>query len=207
MKRIALIGLACVLCFSTMRAEEPSWQENPNSISFNGGAISGFFVFKSLFGWIPIAAGHSRTTHYYGNYGIQYYHQMKRWCRLGIRGTWEGDDYDIYTSTKDDAVRKGITTNHTAALMASVQFTYINCEHVQLYSGLDLGIGTYIKDTRYEAGFDDGNGNSHPIDAYWLPAFNITPIGVAFGSWRVYGFVETNVGVEAFAKAGIGFHI
>ena len=114
----------------------------------------------------------------------------------------------MWTGKKDDAsaVKKGVTFGHALSLVASAQFTYLNREHVQLYSGLDAGVGTYISDVKYLPGYADSDGNTHPVNATWLPAFNITPIGVAFGSWRVFGYVETNIGYEAFAKVGLGVH-
>ena len=206
MKRVLLFSFGLLLCLSNLQAEEAAWQEQPNSLSISAGAISGYFVGKSLFSWIPAAAGHSRHSKYYGSYGIQYHHQLKKWCRLGVKGTWEGDNYDLYTGKNDTDVRKGITFNNMVSLVASVQFLYLTREHVQLYSGLDAGAAADIRDTRYDAGFDDGNGNSHPVNVVWLPAVNITPLGVAFGSWRFYGFVEVNIGYEAFGKAGLGVH-
>lgn len=209
MKRTFLLSLIALLSLSTIQAVEPAWQENPHSLSISAGAVSGFYLAKSLFSWIPVAAGHSQNVKYYGNYGLQYYYQTKRWCRVGVKGNWEGDFYDLYTAKKDDpkALKKGVTFDHAVSLVASAQFTYLNNEHVQLYSGLDAGAAAYIKDTRYEAGYDDGKGNSHPVQVTWLPAFNLTPIGVAFGSWRVFGYFETNIGYEAFAKIGLGVHI
>lgn len=205
MKRLTFT-LALLLCLANLQAQESPWQDNPNSISISGGTVSGFFLMKSLFSWIPAAVGHSKNSQYYGNYGIQYYYQVAKWCRVGARGTWEGDDFDFYTSKEETAPRKGITLNHIVSFVASAQFLYINREQVQLYSGLDCGPAVYITDTRYDEGYSDTNGNKHPVDVTWLPAINITPIGIAFGSWRVYGYIETNIGYEAIAKAGLGVH-
>ena len=62
MKRLAFT-LALLLCFANLQAQESPWQDNPNSISISGGTVSGFFLMKSLFSWIPAAAGHSTKTH------------------------------------------------------------------------------------------------------------------------------------------------
>ena len=169
--------------------------------------LNGFFS-KLIIAWIGPAASHARKTDYYGSYGLQYHYQVNSWCRVGAKFNWEGEDYDMWTGKKDDAsaVKKGVTFGHTLSLVASAQFTYFNREHVQIYSGLDAGVGTYISDVKYLPGYADSDGNTHPVKATWLPAFNITPIGVAFGSWRVFGFVETNIGYEAFVKVGLGVH-
>lgn len=213
MRKIFVLIMVAVLGSASVMAQEVNtshWENQRNSLSISAGYVSGFWLMKEvLFGWIGPAASHSRKSHYYGNYGLQYYYQVRSFCRVGAKFNWEGEDYDMWTGKKDDAtaVKEGKTMNHTLSLMASVQFTYFNREHVQIYSGVDAGVGTYLTDTRYLPGHSDSDGKTHTLDASWLPAFNLTPIGVAFGSWRVYGYVETNIGMEAFAKLGLGVHL
>ena len=204
---IALLSCAGSCAYASGRYESDHWQEHRNSLSISGGYVSGFWLAKSIIAWIPAAASHSRNWDYYGNYGLQYYYQLNSWCRMGTKATWEGDQYDIYESNKTDANKKGETTNHTLSLVASVQFTYVNREHVQVYSGLDLGAGVFFTSTKYEPGYSSSSNTSANWDGAFLPAFNVTPLGVAFGSWRVYGYVETNIGYDAFAKIGIGVHL
>ena len=205
--------VAAVLCSVSLMAQEVQtayWENQHNSLSISAGYASGFWLAKEvLFGWIGPAASHARKTNYYGNYGLQYHYQINSWCRVGAKFNWEGEDYDMWTGKKDDpsAVKEGVTFDHTLSLEASVQFTYFNRPYVQLYSGLDAGVATYITDTRYLPGHTSSNGKNHSLSASWLPAFNITPIGVAFGSWRVYGYVATNIGMEGFIKAGLGVHL
>ncbi|MBR6116690.1 MAG: hypothetical protein IKP93_04355, partial [Paludibacteraceae bacterium] len=139
--------------------------------------------------------------HFFGNYGLQYYCQMNRWCRIGAKANWEMDGYVVNNSSKADAVRIGYTTNNTVSLVFSTQFTYLNRPKVQLYSGADVGAGLHIMHTRYDDKSKPAEDNIVP-----LFAFNLTPIGVAFGSWPVYGYVETNLGYDALIKAGVGVH-
>lgn len=213
MRRIVILLLIAVLGCSSLQAQigasHTHWEDRRNTLSISAGYVSGFWLSKEvLVGWIGPAASHSRHTQYYGSYGLQYYYQVKGWCRVGAKGIWEGDDYDIYSGKKDDetAYKKGKTFNHNVSLVASVQFTWLNFPHVQLYSGVDAGVGAIISDTRYDVGYADSNGNEHPIQITWLPAVNVTPLGVAFGCWSVFGFIETNVGYEGLLKAGLGVH-
>ena len=179
----------------------PYYQAQRNTLQISVGLFSGFWAVKQLFAWIPAAAGHSREWNYYGNYGLQYYYQLNWYCRVGGKLNWEIDAYDIYESSDADAKKKGVTRNNTVSLVASVQFTYFNRPRVQVYSGADVGVGVHFANTRYEPGFSGSDG-----EAVWLPALNITPVGVAFGSWPVYGYVETNLGYDAILKAGLGCH-
>jgi uncharacterized protein YceK len=205
---VAMLGCASVMAQEvvaegTQEVKTEHWRNQRNTLQISAGWVSGFWCCKQLFAWIPAAAGHSRNWDYFGNYGLQYYYQVNWYCRVGGKLNWEIDAYDIYESKAEDAKKKGVTRNNTVSLVASVQFTYLNRPHVQLYSGADVGVGAHFANTRYEP---DYTGDKQQPQGAWLPAVNITPIGVAFGIWQVYGYVETNVGYESFIKAGLGVH-
>ncbi|MBR3408578.1 MAG: hypothetical protein IKG86_07030 [Paludibacteraceae bacterium] len=181
--------------------EVPYYLQKRHTLQVSAGYISLFYYGKMAFMWIPAVAQHGTNWHFFGNYGLQYYCQMNRWCRIGAKANWEMDGYVVNNSSKADAVRIGYTTNNTVSLVFSTQFTYLNRPKVQLYSGADVGAGLHIMHTRY----DD---KSKPKEDNFAPlfAFNLTPIGVAFGSWPVYGYIETNLGYDALIKAGLGVH-
>ena len=183
------------------------WTQYRHTLMINAGTMSCWTVVKSLFTWIPAAAGHSRKMSYYGCYGMQYYYQAWWWLRLGAKMTWEGDGFDMYASKEDSAPKTGYTFNHSVCTMGSMQFVWLNFRHVQLYTGLDLGLGLYIIDTRYEAGYTDSQGDSHPVSCLPLVAFNVTPFGIAFGNERAFGFIEGNVGFDSFGKVGLGVRL
>lgn len=104
--------------------------------------------------------------------------------------------------------------------MFSMQFTYLNKRLVKLYSGIDLGAGVAIWERKNvwngdipetaQAVNDDlkkindiKNELADAKKAYFIPAFNLTPIGVKVGT-RVYGMAELNIGFESLIKLGIG---
>ena len=64
---------------------------------------------------------------------------------------------------------------------------------MKLYSGIDLGVGTI---------FDDNKKGSGKPSVFF--AFNVTPIGIRVGNDRIYGLVETNIGMDALIKGGFG---
>jgi hypothetical protein len=215
MKRIVVMMMAALLSCSALMAQEivaqdtvevktAHWQDKRSTLQISAGWVSGFWMLKQLVEWIPAAAGHSRNWNYYGNYGLQYFYQVNWYCRVGGKLNWEIDAYDIYENKSDTAAKLGVTRNNTVSLVASVQFTYLNRPHVQLYSGADLGVAAHFANTKYEPGVTPKSNSGN--QGTWLLAANITPLGVAFGSWPVYGYVETNVGFESFIKAGLGVH-
>jgi len=184
------------------------WSDHRNTLSVSAGYVSTWYLLESLVTWIPAAADHAQNGHYYGAYGLQYHYQCLQWIRAGMKATWEGNDYEMCKKESDDSyTRIGHAFCHTASLMGSIQFTYLNCKHIQLYSGLDLGVGMYLADRRYDEGYANSNGETHPVTTRWLPAFNITALGFAFGGQHLFGLIELNAGYEALIKAGIGLHL
>jgi hypothetical protein len=65
---------------------------------------------------------------------------------------------------------------------------------VRLYSGIAVGLGMHI--THYGSG---------AVEGIYIPAANLTPIGLNFGNERVFGLVETNIGSASVLRVGIGF--
>ena len=60
------------------------------------------------------------------------------------------------------------------------------------HSGFDIGI-TNLSDT------NQANSNSSTI-----LGLNITPIGIRVGNEHIFGVIETNFGMDALIKGGIG---
>lgn len=131
----------------------------------------------------------------YGHYGIHYYYQVKPWCQVGFRTTFEGAGYTHYT----DSTRTAVSDKYSmgfVTLMPSVRFTYLNRPWVRLYSGADLGV-SYLWDSRGSS--QSEKSSQQPVSV----AFNITPIGVSVGK-NVYGLFETNFGYASYVVVGIG---
>ncbi|MBR6117485.1 MAG: hypothetical protein IKQ11_01335 [Paludibacteraceae bacterium] len=210
MKRLA--GLFLVLLFASVSLtanarESHAWGDYRHSISITAGCPSGYFLGRELLVdiWVS-AADHAGNSKYYGTYGMEYHCQCLSWLRVGFKALWEGDSHDVYTD-KEKTTLKGHSFGHTAALMPSIQFTYLNLRYVQLYAGVDVGAELMLRHTRYEDGYSDGNGYKNSISYSWLPALNVTPFGVSVGNDYVYGMLELNVGSDAIVKAGLGFRL
>lgn len=166
-----------------------------NEIGTSIGVPSGFGSIFDLFKVVIEGVGNSFSnkktdTKFIGTYGIDYYYQVNSWFRPGAKVVYEGLSTTIYDST--DALVNHYNTS-TLSFMASTQFSYLNKKHVKLYSGIDLGVATI---------FDDNKESSSSSTT--LFAFNLTPIGIQIGNDRIFGFVETNIGMDALVKAGFG---
>ncbi|MBR6116608.1 MAG: hypothetical protein IKP93_03940, partial [Paludibacteraceae bacterium] len=85
--------------------EVPYYMQKRHTLQVSAGYISLFYYGKMVFMWIPAVAQHGANWHFFGNYGLQYYCQMNRWCRIGAKANWEMDGYVVNNSSKADAVR------------------------------------------------------------------------------------------------------
>lgn len=167
-----------------------------NEISTSIGTVSAFGGIFDMFKVVieGVANGLSKNyrtdTKFIGTYGLDYYYQVNSWCRPGAKVVYEGLTTSVYDTTN-------VLVNHyntsTLSIMPSVQFSYLNRKYVKLYSGLDLGVA-FI--------FDDNKQNSSVSST--LFAFNLTVLGVRVGNDRIFGVVETNIGMDALIKGGFG---
>ena len=162
------------------------WREHRQSVSISVGLPS---IYSTAFGshawnfYIPAPGSTStarRSEIFTGAWAIDYGYNILRWLRLGASANyecWAGND-----------------RTHDVSLTARVDFTYINREHVRLYSGIAVGLGMHIE--HYASG---------AVEGIYIPAANLTPIGLNFGNERVFGLVETNIGSASVLRVGIGF--
>ena len=162
------------------------WREHRQSVSLSVGLPS---VYSTAFGshswnfYIPApgsSSGSARSDIFTGAWAIDYGYNILRWLRLGA-----SVNYECWV---------GNYRTHDVSVVARVDFTYINREHVRLYSGLSVGVGMHI--SQYASG---------AVEGIYLPAANMTPIGLNFGNERVFGLVETNIGSSSVLRIGIGF--
>lgn len=201
--RKTLLALICLAmaCPSLLKAQTPH-----NTLAIGAGPTSlvGGFVYGSIGFWEGVGGSISKRKvklNMYGEYGLQYYYQVKPWCQVGVKALVEGAKVTRYT----DTTATHIETQYRMSIFSvlpSVRFTYLNRQWVRLYSGAEVGCA-YIYDSRNFLERDSSQDNSESKTTPFAFAFNVTPIGVEVGK-GFFGFVETNVGYDALIKAGIG---
>lgn len=130
--------------------------------------------------------------HYTGTYGVHYRYNVLKWLRVG------GDlSYSGYREVENGSSYTKTTLGNELALAAKLDFTYLNREHVKLYSGLGIGPAMLINATQ--------SSSDNTRDVSPLFTWCVTPIGVEAGGERVYALAEFNIGFCDFLRAGIGF--
>lgn len=200
--RAFVIGVIALVIFPQfLFSQESEIEDYPhNEISVSAGTPTGFGSFVGLFKAIGegIASGIDKNkdfhTKHTGTYGIDYYYQINSWLRVGGKAIYEG-----YNTTVNDSLGAVVDKYNISfvSVMPSVQFSYLNRKLVKLYSGVDLGASFILCPDKKEDG-------TPYTSCQTIFAFNVIPIGIRVGNDKVYGLVETNLGYDAFIKAGIG---
>lgn len=164
------------------------WKENRHSLSLTVGSpslISGVSgVFNALF------HNNEDQVKIFGTYAVQYNYNALSWLRVGGEFFYSG--WNMLSS--------GSLREHydEMALMAKLDFTYLNRPYVRLYSGLGMGADfTQLKK------LVDGAMERQPVTPNF--AWCVTPIGVEAGGRHVYALTEINIGHCDLIRAGIGF--
>lgn len=179
MKKL-LVSLAClVLAIGSAFAQEETastydWKANPSSLSVSFGP-------QSLWGLIE----NGTNARSFGTYSLRYDYNVLKWLAVGGRATYEGATYK-----RSDVDR----IYHKANVAMEVLFTYVNREHLQLYSGVSMGL-IYRWDGAMDAKLD-----FKPM----LPCASVIPIGLHVGGEHVYGLAEVSLGSEAVMNLGLG---
>lgn len=200
--RKTIIAILCVITLTSNSFAQHRHSDQYNEIGITGGPISamGSLIYGSIGFWNAFGSALSHTAtdlDLFGEYGLHYYYQVKPWCQVGLKASFEAARLTHYTDTlsvtiKDQSKMAFIT------LMPSVRFTYLNRPWVRLYSGVDVGCSYYLnKDVNHLTKADEDKDNN------FLFAFNVTAFGVNVGK-KFFGMFEANFGYDSFLKAGIG---
>lgn len=157
------------------------WSERKHSISIS-------YATRSLFDDIMTDQWNyswklKAPEYYTGSINMQYGYNAKRWLRVGGRYSY-------------GAYREPGKVFHIHNFAAKLDFTYLNKEHVQLYSGLETGFGMLH--------YRQSDGKYTAIRQFWI--FNLCPIGVQVGGKHAYFMAEVGLGNTELLRIGAGMH-
>lgn len=162
------------------------WRTHRHSVAFTWGAPSMFDGSLVLIEWI-VTLGQEDHTHYAGPFSVEYGYNALRWLRVGGRLSYEYAYCRGYEPVY-----------HVFRASGRLDFTYINKEHVRLYSGFEIGAGMSYNHypTINEKDFVKP-----------LLVLGMCPIGVEAGGKRVFFKAEFNLGSTEFFRTGIGVRL
>lgn len=125
-----------------------------------------------------------------GAVSATYSYRFKRWLELSAVATYSGYHRSFYDKfTGDFAYRQSLCS---ISLMPYVRFNWLYRKWVRMYSGIGLGISVIVD--KNEAVYNTGV----------LPAFAVTPIGIAVGR-NFYGLAELSIGTTGLFVVGVGY--
>ena len=200
MKKIILTMLCAIPLLTGLYAQEQpaDWRQtmkrNEFSLSIGDPAFANltryaYFSETSGGSWLDIPT----STDVYTTCPItlSYRYRLLKWLWLGGDISYcgfFGTSRNIYTGEPVYRYRE-----NSVCIMPAIRFSYLNREHVTLYSG-------------FASGLKFGSSESYNEKSRFvrLP-FQLTLFGVSAGSQSWFGFAEFGVGNEGFAKAGFGY--
>jgi len=200
MKKAIVMLLGAVALMTGLYAQEQpaDWRQtmkrNEFSLSIGDPAFANLtrsVDFSSSRGgsWLDVPT----TTNVYTSFPITlgYRYRLLKWLWLGGDISYcgfFGTSRNIYTEEPVYKYRE-----NTVCIMPAIRFSYLNREHVTLYSGFASGL---------KFGFSKAYNEKR---SYVRLPFQLTLFGVSAGSQSWFGFAEVGYGNEGFAKAGFGY--
>lgn len=190
-----ITGSADVL---SARNKTPFWQGSELRLSWGYLPIDAT-VFSS---WEPVdptltIGQYLDKTQYYGGYGrvsgavnLAYAYRFRRWFELSGILTYSGYYRNYYDKITEKLAFRENT--HSISVMPYAKFVWLYRKYVRMYSGIGLGLSIVV---------DKGEDY---MDTGVLPAFSLTPIGIAVGA-DVYGFADLSVGTIGCINVGLGY--
>ena len=165
------------------------WRAHRNSLNITIGAPSLYSTIAGEHPWTfnrisGSSTSPSRAEFFCGAYSLTYTYNILRWLAVGATG-----GYECWVERNSSSVYR----THDAFLMAVVNFTYLNHEHIKLYSGINAGFSLHLEIS-----------NKSSLNGFYLPAVSLTPIGIHLGGKHVYGIGEISIGAQSVFRAGIG---
>lgn len=186
-----ILGLSFI--FTTkLEAQEFAWNwtDKPGSLYISVGAPSTLTLAESA----KYARQH-RGMNYYGAYSINYDYNILKWLAVGAKLSYEGWQFKGQFEADNNILQDAFRISHRTSALLNIRFTYINREHVQLYSAVGLGM-SYIFKTEDSEKYN-----------YLGFAGSVTPIGVHLGAKNIYALAEIGLGTEALMSIGMGFKL
>jgi len=189
---MAMLAMGCFAQESyTLTISDWQWSDRPNSITIGAGAPSLVSTIESYLALDQVRDDRA-DLYSLGSYQLRYDYNVLRWLAAGARVSYDGWKCRSKNSSEYYSVE-----GHRLSVLMELLFTYINREHVTLYSGLALGMSQNWDKSVLTDGTDDARHRS-------FVAGGIIPIGVRVGGKVAYGMAEVSLGTESIIAIGFG---
>jgi hypothetical protein len=176
---------------------DPVLTANSSSIGFDN-------FFYDLFRGFPFTYSATYWTHPVGDYPItrivptfsfNYHYRAIKWLWVGGLTTVSGLHNTWHDRFTDEVTGHGSEVHIT--LMPDLRFSYLNREHVTLYSGFGLGLNMKL--------MKDPHLYGEKTQSYYGLAYQLTAFGVKAGAKHWFGDLELGYGDKGIISAGFGY--
>lgn len=195
MKKILLLAVAAMMTAMSANAQEGYNTKHEVAISYGSLSNSEWIddlekVTTAMFG---ASYGNEKFT---GPFSAEYFYHTKNWLGLGGIFVMGKNTQDVFVGGNKD----GKLTHHYFTLMPAAKFDWLRKKHFGMYSKVALGVTLRNEslDSDNSAVSDDSNSDIH---VNWQLSF----VGMEFGSPTLRGFVETGVGEQGIALIGVRY--
>ena len=188
-KLISVLVVVCIL----FQSQKVSAQANRDELSVEYSTLTvpqGVYIFGGVLG-AAFSLGHFTfdNTIMTGALTVDYMHYFINWFGLGVCAFGEYMTADAYSvDGEGNRTPNGKFNMGFASVNPQVKFKYLDNPTWNLYSKLNAGVGVSLTD-------------SPSI----IPSFQVSLIGVGFGSPKLKGFVELGFGMQGIVGFGLTF--
>ena len=206
--------------FSKQRAvkqAQPHWNDDKSLFrhEFRLGVSDHFgFVFHREIGGNAVGENLPNTVCtdllYTPVFSFDYHYRAAKWFWLGLStgyGFYKESHYPDGIVSPD--LPYWLCKQHNFLIMPSLRFSYLNRQHITLYSGLDIGLlivrrtPELIMNSDFSVLLDQTCLPHNRTDVF--SAFQLTAFGVKAGAKHWFGSFELGAGIKGFVTLGVGY--
>ena len=221
MKR-TIVAVLCLLSVVCVQAQKNEYYNTKHEVGLSVGYLSnttifGFFtdITEILLTATLTTVGTGGTFTGHPSYGdesyiptisAEYFYHVNPWLGVGGFLAFTGLDRDMYGNWQDNVtgnVEKklcGKAMRRNFSLIPTAKFDYLRTKYFGMYS--KLGVGASMM---FESQQEDYEGGTNHENTIILPNFQISLLGMEFGSEQIRGFAELGVGEQGYALAGVKY--
>ena len=131
-------------------------------------------------------------------FSFNYHYRAIKWLWVGGLATVSGLHNTWRDRFTDEVTDHGSEVHIT--LMPDLRFSYLNREHVTLYSGFGLGLNmVFMNDPHLSNLYGEDKAS------YFSLAYQLTAFGVKAGAKHWFGDLELGYGHKGIISAGFGY--
>lgn len=132
---------------------------------------------------------------------VHYYYNFNR--RLAVGGSLSYTSSSAGHSGYVDFHGEGEMKQSSYIIMPEIKWIWTDYRYMRLY--MRGGCGLYMQTQRFKSDFYDSSILKRENRTVWMPAYQISPLGIEIGSNRLCFFTEMGYGLNGILQMGLIF--